>query len=314
MGYSRWTPSEWDDYAAKTANKPTQQIFTASTIDDKFDPKNCKPRESCDSATNPNSTPIIVALDNTGSMGELAGVLAREGLNTLIQEIYDRKPVSDPHVMIMSVGDAYCDRSPLQVTQFESDISLAKQLEKLYLEGGGGGNNGESYNLAWYYAAYHTEIDSIKKRGRKGLLFTVGDEPMHPKLLAEHVQKFIGGELQQDIKTKDLLTVLKEKYDVYHVIIKEGDYARSDLKAVQKSWYDLLGKERVIELSDHTKLSEAIVSAIQINEGSLAHDVAKSWDGSTAVVVADAVKNLVKKGPNRAKGIVPMGGKIRPAA
>ena len=298
MGDARWSATDWSSYSSTTAGKSTADIFTTYGMDPELDPKKNKPRESCDSVSNPESTPIILALDVTGSMGELAGIIAREGLNTTMQGIYDQKPVSDPHVMIMGIGDSYCDQAPLQVTQFEADIRLGEQLKKLYLEGGGGGNAGESYNLAWYYAAYHTEIDSMKVRGRKGLLFTVGDEPMLPELPASHIRQFIGDGVQQDIKTRDLLKAVEEKYDVYHILIKEGSYARTRLPAVQKSWRDLLG-QNVIELSDHTKLAETIVSAIKVNEGARLEDAAAIWSGSTALVVADAIKNLPTKGGRR---------------
>lgn len=59
---------------------------------------------------------------------------------------------------------------------FEADIRIARQLEKLWLEKGGGGNCCESYTLPWYFAALHTAIDWFEKRGQKGYLFTVGDE------------------------------------------------------------------------------------------------------------------------------------------
>ena len=50
--------------------------------------------------------------------------------------------------------------------------------------------------------------------------------------------------------------------------------------------------QRVIMLSDHTKLGEVIVSAIEVNEGAIADDVIGSWDGSTSLVVKDAISGL----------------------
>src|SRR5690606_25429877 len=117
----------------------------------------------------------------TGSMGEIAGILAREGLGTLVESILDRKPVSDPHIMVMGVGDSSCDHAPLQASQFEPDIRVAEQLKNIYLEGGGGGNRHESYTLPWYFAAEKTDIDCVK-HGKKGIIFTFGDEECPPEL------------------------------------------------------------------------------------------------------------------------------------
>ena len=86
--------------------------------------------------------------------------------------------------MAMAIGDAECDRAPLQVTQFEADIRLADQLRELWIEGGGGGNRGESYHLPWAFAAMRTSTDCFERRGRKGYLFTIGDEPILPGISA----------------------------------------------------------------------------------------------------------------------------------
>ena len=149
-------------------------------------------RESRDSKDNPKSTPVIVALDVTGSMGMLADVIAREGLGVLFNAILDLKPISDPHVMFMGVGDANCDSAPLQVSQFEADNRIVEQLTQLFIEHGGGGNNFESYNLPWYFGARHTEHDSLIKRGKRGYLFTVGDEEAPEALTVAQIEEVIG--------------------------------------------------------------------------------------------------------------------------
>ena len=75
--------------------------------------------------------------------------------------------VTDPQFLCAAIGDSKSDKTPLQVTQFESDIRIIRQLTDLYLEGGGGGNYGESYHLLWYFAAYRTAADCFEKRGKK---------------------------------------------------------------------------------------------------------------------------------------------------
>lgn len=83
MGSGTFNPSAYRAYAATTSGKTTDEIFSSSGMHKNLNPKGVKIRESRDSEDNPQSTPAIVALDVTGSMGMIADVLAREGLGTL---------------------------------------------------------------------------------------------------------------------------------------------------------------------------------------------------------------------------------------
>lgn len=291
MGYGRWDNSDWDNYASKTRGKSTSQIFNQSSIKQSMDPRGIAVRESRDSAKNPNSTPIILALDVTGSMGMIADNMAREGLGTLVEQILDRKPVSDPHIMVMGVGDAWYDRAPLQASQFEADIRIAEQLKDIFLEHGGGGNHFESYNLPWYFAAAKTDIDAVK-HGRKGVIFTFGDEECPPMLEAKHIKKFLGDDVPADISSKDLLKMVSQKYDVYHVVVEEGSHAQAARKQVYDSWNKVLPRDRIISLKDHTKLAEVLVSVLEVHSGKDPKDVVKSWQGPTAKIVEDAISHM----------------------
>jgi hypothetical protein len=294
MGGGRFSADDWKGYSTSMGydHKTKEEIF-ASKMDKELDPKDVKVRESRDSDDNPASTAIIIAQDVTGSMGEISEIMAKKGVPLLLEEIYNRKPVTDPHVMCMAIGDVEYDNAPLQVTQFEADIRISKQLEKFYLEGGGGGNSYESYALAWYFAAYHTEIDCFEKRGKKGYLFTIGDEEPTHMLSKEAIKEFIGDDLQEDVNMDDLLTLVSRKYEIFHIIVEQGSHFRHYPDKTSKAWANLIG-QRALKLSDHSKLAEVIVSTIQVNEGMNADAVIASWDGSTSVVVANAVNSLVK--------------------
>lgn len=287
MGSGTFNPTAYRAYTTSTASKSRDEIFESRHIHKNLDPKGIKLRESRDSSDNPNSTPIIVALDVTGSMGMIAEVLARKGLGTLFTEILARKPVTDPHLMFMAVGDANFDQAPLQVSQFEADNRIVEQLAQIYLEGGGGGNSFESYNLPWYFAANHTEHDSLIKRGKRGYLFTVGDEESPQMLTKEQIALVLGDTPEREVDSAEMLREAQRKYDVFHVIIQEGGHARSHPDAVRKSWNAILG-QHVIPLADHTKLAETIVSTIEVVEGRDAKDVTAKF----GTVVLDAVKHL----------------------
>ncbi len=290
MGGARWDEDDWKRASKATAGKRTEDIFASSGMHPKLNPYGVT-RESRDSLVNPASTAVIIGLDVTGSMGIIADSMAREGLGTLVEEILKRKPVTDPHILACGIGDAYYDDAPLQITQFEADIRIADQLKMIWLEKGGGGNSHEGYHLPWYFAAQHTQVDCFEKRGKKGYLFTVGDEEPPEELLASQARAIFGDSLQRDLSAGELLTIVSRMYHVFHVVVEEGSYARSYLPQVLKKWKALLG-QRVLRLKDYRRLAEVVVSAMEVNEGRDRELVAKSWSGDTSVVVAHALGSL----------------------
>lgn len=293
MGSGRWDSSAWSSYStAHVAGKSSASVFKSTHLKEDFDPKLINVRESRDSVDNPNSTPIIVGVDVTGSMGIIADNLIRDGLNTLATEIYARKPVTDPHLMALAIGDVESDQAPLQATQFEADIRIAKQLQDVYLEKGGGPNDGESYNLAHLFAAEKTVSDAWEKRGKKGYLFTVGDEPVLEQVTSAQSSRFLGLQLPT-LSTEECIRMASARYEVFHVVINERRRSYGTNPILQ--WQVLL-PQRVIVLDDHTKLAETIVSAIQVTEGAKKADVAGSWSDGTSLVVASAIQSLVERG------------------
>ena len=271
MGSGRWESTGREYYsttstAAKSARN-VREIFTSNDIHKDLNPNGVMLRESCDSEDNPESNAIIVALDVTGSMGMIAHEIAKDGLGTLIEGILDRKPVSDPHIMFQAVGDVYCDWSPLQVSQFEADERIIQQLQSIYVEGGGGGNETESYDLPWYFAGTRTTIDCFDKRGKKGYLFTIGDEMTPAGLKASDIKKIFGNDDQQDYTAAELLALAEEKYHVFHLIVEQGSFCRSPRSRdrVVKDWKQLMGA-RAIPLSNYKHLSQVILSCIELSE------------------------------------------------
>lgn len=289
MGNGRWEPDRWSGYATATVTgKSTREIFTSRNMKDAYDPAKIDRRESRDSADNPLSVPIIIASDVTGSMGMIADKIMRDALNTIATEIYARKPVTDPHIMIMAVGDADFDRAPLQVTQFEADIRVAEQARELWLEGGGGNNGGESYLAPHLFAAMKVSADAFEKRGRKGYLFTIGDEPTLDGMRKDQIKRFLGIDVQTDLSGADIMAMAERNWEVFHIVLTNVGVASYRLDAVLKTWKPLL-PERTIQLEDIDALAETIVSLIQVTEGARPADVAASWTDGKSLVVANAI-------------------------
>jgi hypothetical protein len=301
MGSGSFDMGAYATTSSSLRGSSVKSTFKSSGMKDYLNPKGVVMRESRDSVDNPNATAIIVALDVTGSMGDVANKIAIEGLGTLFGEILSRKPISDPHMMFMAVGDVFSDEAPLQVSQFEADNRILEQLRDIYVEGNGGGNQSESYTFPWYFAAMHTSIDCFEKRKKKGYLFTLGDEKCPPTLPASKIEEFLGENPERDFTAAELLAMVEKSYHVFHIVIEEGSFARNHHPEVMKSWRDILG-QRVISLSDYTKLAEVIVSTIQVVEGEDKATVAKSWSGDTSLVVSNAIKDLATVGDS--KGVV----------
>lgn len=201
--------------------KPIHEIFKGREINNAMNPHGIKVRESRDSEEHPNSLAVILGLDVTGSMGTVPHFLVKEGLPNIMDAIV-KGGVPDPQVLFVGIGDHECDSAPLQVGQFESnDELLDKWLTDIYLEGGGGGNFGESYMLAWYFASQHTSIDCLEKRKQKGLLFTIGDEPVLKEVPANFLKKLMGDGQYENFTADKLIEKAMEKYHVYHIHIKE---------------------------------------------------------------------------------------------
>lgn len=287
MGGGSWTAQSWSSYASTSINnKSTSQIYSQRNIADDCDPSTVIMRESRDSDDHPLSTPIIIGLDVTGSMGSILNLVASK-LGELVGEILDRNPVTDPQIMFNAIGDAKCDSAPLQVTQFESDIRIAKQLTELYFEQGGGGNGSESYPLTWLFASRKTETDAFTKRGKKGFIFTIGDDGYPYTITKEEAKRYLGIDISEDILSSVLLSEVSKKYEVYHLCLKD----RMDSSAVA-SWTKLMG-ERAIKVVDYNKIPEIIVSILEVYGGKDKGTVINSWSGDTSLVIKEALNGLV---------------------
>lgn len=300
MGDGSYSVKDWTTFSTSRgyhkSSTTTAHIYSSRGINESLDPKKFKFRESVDGPDNPESTPVIIGLDVTGSMSPVLDSIARKGMKTICEGIYKRKPIPNPHICALGIGDLACDSAPFQATQFEADIRIFEQLEKLYLEGGGGGNNHESYILAWYFAQYRTKTDSFSKRGRKGFIFTIGDEEITPRLGKSELAAHLGGEETRSFGAQELFDIVSMEWNVFHLIIKEGWYASRSFDSVRKSWENVIGPQRTIPLDDYTKAGEVIVSAMEVVSGKSVDEVTGSWDGSTAVTVGNAVKGIVGSG------------------
>jgi hypothetical protein len=304
MGYDRWDTNAYASNTATRASLKGKTDFTKTSVHEAFenrsmpqalDPRKITVRESCDSEKNPNSTPIIIGLDVTGSMGRYAHKIATTQLPNVMEGIYEQSPVSDPHIMFVGIGDVTCDSAPLQVSQFEAGAdAIVDQLTSLYIEGHGGGNSYESYDLPWYFAAEKTKIDSFDKRGVKGFIFTLGDElPPQQDLRRHDLERVVSGDnFVVYENTKALLEAVQKRYRVFHLVIEEGSYASSHLRSVREQWTNLLGPNAIF-VRNYEYLPQIIIATLQIADGADINAVLDHTESSIREELVYAFHNAI---------------------
>lgn len=296
MGSSAWSDHAYSNLKADYSTKSTAQVFTSSNLDKDMSPRGVKFRESRDSSVHPESDAIALFLDETGSMGDIPEILVREKLGSLMNTLIAHG-VPHGHVLFGGIGDHKSDSSPLQVGQFEAGTEeLDRCLTKIYLEAGGGGQNMESYSLAWLFAARHTSIDCFEKRGEKGFLFTVGDEWVHDILEAGKLTEIFGYEFSENLTSAQVLAEAQRMYHVFHLHIHQTPTGQS--KGIIDSWKKLLG-ERVIVVENYNDVAEIVASTVAIIKGADLQKVVAGFDDATAKHVTNALatisKDIIKK-------------------
>jgi hypothetical protein len=285
MGYSGWSDDSYKSLSRSYATKTKDDIF-AKTVSKDMSPVDLKVRESRDSDAHPESLAVIIALDETGSMGDIPENIIKNELGTLMNTIIDNG-VPDPQILFLGIGDHISDRYPLQVGQFESGTDeLDKWLKSIVIEGNGGGQVKESYLLAWLIGGRHTSIDCFEKRNTKGFLFTIGDERSWEGVSSAHLKKWLGYNEASDVTDAQLLEEAQRLYNVYHIHVNEGSYC--DDPRVLDYWKNLLG-ERLIILDDYHAICATIATLIAVQHGVDIKDVVSKFDAHTAGVVSNAL-------------------------
>jgi hypothetical protein len=219
-------------------------------------------RESRDSADHATSLPIAVLFDVTGSMGVVPRIMQTK-LTRLHGLLRSKGYAEDPQILFGAIGDADSDWVPLQIGQFESDNRMDEQLRLIFLEGNGGGQKSESYELAAYFMARHTATDAWEKRGRKGYLFMIGDELNKTRLASRHIRKIIGDNVHEDIRVESVYRELSQRWHVFYILPNQSSYYRDPQIAAH--WRQLLG-QRFLRLADPGAVCELIALTVGLGE------------------------------------------------
>jgi hypothetical protein len=301
MGGSSWSSEAYSSAREERVKAGTPEFayheHARTTGDYKahatLDPKGIR-RESRDSDAHPTSKAIAVLFDVTGSMGGIPRVLQSK-LPGLMGVLLRKGYMDHPQVLFGAVGDATCDRVPLQIGQFESGVEMDADLRNLVLEGGGGPFIQESYELAMLFMARQVSMDCVEKRDEKAYLFIIGDEQAYPKASRALVEKTLGLTVQDDIPVETILEELQTKFEVFFIIPSNHGHAE-----VKTFWTNLLG-QNVLSLDDPNAVCETIALAVGLCEGrtdleSGVKAVAEVTGGTGAIAAGRALAPLAARG------------------
>lgn len=324
MGGSAWSNDLYEDRAAYRARTGTPTFVhddnirsgrTTAKAHDSLDPLKIKDsvtgfREARDSDAHPDSQPVAVIFDVTGSMGGIPRVL-QEKLPQLMGTFEDKGYCKDPALLVGGVGDARSDQVPFQVGQFESGIEIDEQIGHIYLEGNGGGSGEESYHLALYFLARKTATDAWEKRGKKGLAFIIGDELPYGGITPGEAETIFGDTLSETITTQQLVREVQEKWNLFYIIPTRA--AHGGNPRIRETWAGLIGAENVLSLEDPELVCETVGATVGMFVNALTLDQVETdiANKNDALTVRKALDALSKSGAVQAAatGGVPKGGK-----
>lgn len=243
-----------------------------------------------DQADGTKSWPITIYTDVTGSNRENAEAIF-EQMPKLMPLLLERNWVpGHPNVQFGAIGDATCDKVPLQIGQFELDgIKLDDELTHLYLEGGGGGGSQESYELAMWQLVYGNQLKAWE-RGQKGRLIMIFDEAPYNEVSTRfltdiyHMTAFSGDLAgddtgltesqrkptsislpQSNISLRQIAQELQAKYDADFIICGNSGYY--DAESTLPVWRGLFGEQRIHKLKDPNDIVGMIAALLGAGNG-----------------------------------------------
>jgi hypothetical protein len=201
--------------------------------------------------------PLIVVIDETGSMGEWPATMFSK-LPYLDHEVRWYLG-EDAEIAFMAIGDAQNgEKYPLQVQPFMSGTKLVDSLKSLVIEGNGGGNGGETYELAALYLLHNLEVDP----SAQPVVIFIGDEPCFNSVSVSDAKNWSQVSLERSLSTADVFGDLKKKASVYFIHKPYGHGSGSDddqeTRRVRASWSKLVGDDHIAPLGDPNRVVDVI--------------------------------------------------------
>ena len=204
--------------------------------------------------------PLIIVIDETSSMGDWPATMFSK-LPYLDHEVRDYLG-DDAEICFAAIGDAHKNETyALQVRPFATGKDLEVRLKQLTIENKGGGNGGETYELAALYFAHNLSVSAMAEP----IVIFIGDEPCFDSVSVEHAAKYACVNLDRSLTTKQVFAELQRTASVYFI---QKPYGSSDAgsgnswngetKRAHDKWVPLVGESHIAMLPDPNRVVDVI--------------------------------------------------------
>jgi hypothetical protein len=204
--------------------------------------------------------PVVYAFDVTGSMGNLPKIIF-DKMPMMAGQITECGYLRDPQMSLAAIGDILSDQAPIQIAEFSLIRKLDDWLQRIWLEGNGGGQSQESYEYtAYYYARMCTLTDA-----EAPFFIITGDEGFRETLYGSDLTRHFGGK-HENTEAVDVFAELKKKFKGNVFLIRRR-YSGEDNDKIQSQWEKLLGKEYVIPLGSDQAIADVTLGLFALMSG-----------------------------------------------
>ncbi len=225
-----------------------------------------------DSVTTNSTSPLIVVVDETGSMGEWPKIMFSK-LPYLEHETKEYLG-DDAEFCFCAIGDAHNGETyPLQVRPFAKGLELEKRLKELIIEGNGGGQGTETYELAALYALKNIKMP----KAIKPIIIFIGDEKCYNVVSKDMAETYCNVKLEKAMPTSDIFKALQDKMSVYFIQKSYGsgsgrsNNVSDDDRSCFNHWKNLVGEDHIAVLPSADRVVDVIFGILAKETGRIAY-------------------------------------------
>jgi hypothetical protein len=205
--------------------------------------------------------PVVYAFDVTGSMGNLPRIIY-DKMPMIAGQITECGYLVDAQMSLSAIGDILSDQAPLQVAEFSLIRKLDDWLQRVWLEGNGGGQAAESYEYTAYFYARMCDL----KDAEVPFFIITGDEGFRETLYGSDLVRHFGG-THKNTEAADVFEELKRKFKGNVFMIRRR-YAGEENDKIQAQWEKALGADYVIPLGSDQAIADVTLGLFALMTGS----------------------------------------------